>query len=752
MNPIQRYRSRRRALARRFVSILALGIALLSAIAQEPAGQPPSSGMDPARQAEHDWIDNRWSKTQVGQFLASNLVIPGSRAKKPLSIKVGAGDEGAVCFDTSDCVLRAGWTGGFLEFDPSRFGLIRAPKMAGIPAFVVPPGPGWEQAQTRYTGLHQNGKRIVLEYTVNHAQVLESPWLETNGGVTVFTRSFEIAPLETELKLIVASASGDVKIDGSTSQSRVTISKSGNSLVALAIGPGLALDALNGKLRVRFPASRDKQRCKLILWSGENAALGSFKEFAKTAAGAENLTPILRPGPARWLPELKTTGKRGLDVDILAVDTLTVPYDNPWKALMFLTGVDFTGDGAAYVCTVHGDVWRVTGIDQGLRELRWKRFATGLFQPLGLSVREGKVYVLGRDQITCLHDLNEDGEADFYENFCNLTETSPSSHEFVTCLEKDDAGRFYFTDPRGVHRVARDGLSMEALATGFRNPNGLGVSHDGKILTVSPQQGEWTPSSVICEIKAGAYYGYGGPKITAERPLGYDAPLCWIPHSVDNSSASQVWVPENHWGPLSGGILHLRWGGCGMMLLMRDVAGGVPQGAVVELPGRFLSGPHRGSFNPLDGHLYIAGSTGWQTSAVKDGCLQRVRFTGKPVFLPVGWHARANGLEVAFSQKLEPGVAQDLGSYSVHQWNYRYAAQYGSKDWSVAEPEKEGRDEVEVKSARLLADGKTVFLEMAGLRPVMQMQIEYNLNSADGMKARSKVWLTLNKFDEPRHF
>jgi uncharacterized protein (TIGR03000 family) len=126
-------------------------------------------------------------------------------------------------------------------------------------------------------------------------------------------------------------------------------------------------------------------------------------------------------------------------------------------------------------------------------------------------VRDGQVFVLGRDQITCLHDLDGDGEADFYENFCNLVSTSTGGHEYVTSLEKDDDGNFYFVDPRGLHRISRDGRRKETLATGFRNPNGIGVSPDGKILTVAPQQGEWTPSSALCEIRPGGYYGYGYP-------------------------------------------------------------------------------------------------------------------------------------------------------------------------------------------------------------------------------------------------
>jgi hypothetical protein len=447
------------------------------------------------------------------------------------------------------------------------------------------------------------------------------------------------------------------------------------------------------------------------------------------------------------LPELETQGQRGLDLDILTVDTLTVPYDNPWKALMFLAGVDFTPDGTGYVCSIHGDVWRVTGIDASLRNLRWHRFATGLFQPLGLKVRNGEIFVLGRDQITRLHDKNGDGEADYYENFCNQIQTSTGGHDYVTCLEKDDAGNFYYVDPRGLHRVFADGNRVDHLASGWRNPNGMGVSPDGKVLTVAPQQGEWTPSSQISQVRLGGYYGYGGPRKGPNGSAGYDGPLCWIPHAVDNSSGSQVWVPPAAWGPLAGQMLHLLWGRCGLMLVLRDEVVGISQGAVLNLPGRLLSGPNRGSFSAQDGQLYIAGSTGWQTAAARDGCLQRIRFTGKPVYLPTAWHAHSNGIALTFTQPLDRAAATDPGSYGVRQWNYRYTSTYGSKDWSVANPQKEGRDDLPVKSARLLPDGKTVFIEIPGLTPVMQMEIKYSLNAADGKAMRNQLWLTLNALD-----
>ena len=156
----------------------------------------------------------------------------------------------------------------------------------------------------------------------------------------------------------------------------------------------------------------------------------------------------------------------------------------------------------------------------------------------------------------------------------------------------------------------------------------------------------------------------------------------------------------------------------------------------------------RGTFSPKDGHLYIAGSTGWQTSAAKDGSLQRVRRTGTVTRTPIAWHAHRNGLKLTFAEPLDKSAAEDAGSYAIKQWNYRYAAQYGSKDWSVAQPDKEGRDDVPVKSAKLLADGRTVFLDLGDLAPVMQMEVKWNLDATDGKAMRSQLWLTLNKLDE----
>lgn len=697
----------------------------------------PAAQIEVGKQKEADWVDARWNSTDLGSFHASLVDLPGGTVAKGLSIKLG---NAAVAYDTGTATWRAGWTGGFLKFDGMRYGLIRNPQPDGVVRLMSGNTRAWGEAPVRWRGLHVNGSRVVLDYTVGGTRIQEMPGFENKDGVAAFTRTIE---LEAGPELALELRAGKNEKFEVKSQNGVKVGALAGKTetFAVAVSGPADLHAHEGSLRLHFPGRKARVRVKVVMTAGTPGA-SALSEIASVEA--EDPAAIARPGPSRWKP-ITVRGQRGFGSDSFVIDTLTVPYSNPWNALFFTSGVDFLPNGDAAVCTIHGDVWLVSGIDEGLQRLTWRRFATGLFQPLGLRVRDGKIFVLGRDQITIPHDLNGDGEADFYENFFNGIHTSTGGHDYATSLEKDTNGNFFYVDPRGAHKVAADGSKQETIATGWRNPNGMGVSPDGKIVTVAPQEGEWTPSSAISEAKPAGWYGYGGPKITPDRVLGYDTQLCWIPHSVDNSGGSQLWVTSDRWQPLQGRLLHFSYGRCSQMLVLREVVDGVAQAAVTPLPGRFLSGVMRGAFNPKDGQLYVVGSTGWQTSAARDGCLQRVRFTGTDPHLPIACHVHKNGFRLTFTSPLDRSAAEDTGSYAISQWNYRYAAQYGSKDWSVADAKKEGHDTIEIQSARLLPDGRSVFIVVAQLAPVMQYEIKYSLNSAKGKAMKSSLWGTINR-------
>ena len=412
-------------------------------------------------------------------------------------------------------------------------------------------------------------------------------------------------------------------------------------------------------------------------------------QFTRVVAPAAKhpMREMVRGGPSQWPHVLTTHGKLGSDTaGPYVVDTIEPPFVNPWNAPLFFGDHDFLPDGTAMLCAMQGDVWRVDGLDDTLGQVHWRRFATGLHQSLGLVVAEGQIYVVGRDQITRLHDLNGDGEADFYECFSNAYRTSTFAHDFLCGLERDASGRFYTaSSDLGLLRVSADGRSVETVATGFRNPDGIGMTADGAI-TVPNSQGQWVPASMICETRPGDHFGYRGPR--GGRPPAL--PLVYIPYGLDNSSGGQVTVPDGRFGPLQGQLLHSSFGMGAYFLVLREKVDGQPQGAIMTLPGEFLSGAHRLRFNPKVGQLYVTGMAGWGTHTSADGCFQRVRYTGAPVQLPIAYHAHENGIRVTFSRPLERDVAERPNQHLVQAWNYRYSPNYGSPELSPRHPGQAG--------------------------------------------------------------
>lgn len=455
-----------------------------------------------------------------------------------------------------------------------------------------------------------------------------------------------------------------------------------------------------------------------------------------------------------------------------AIDTIALPSENPWKIPLYCGDHDFLSDGSAMVATMHGDVWHVTGFSQGklgapkpgddglfepqASKAKWHRYATGLHQPLGLVVHNDTVYVLGRNQITRLHDLNHDGQADWYECFSNKMETSPAGHDFICGLQRDKEGNFYTASGnQGLLKISADGKQATVLATGFRNPDGLGLLADGSI-TVPCSEGDWTPASMICLWRpesnlsvAGkpTFFGYKGPKVGGRPEL----PLIYLPRGVDNSSGGQVPVTSDRWGPLNGGAVHLSYGATTAMSLMIDEVNGKKQGAIMALPGEFKSGGHRGRFSPSDGQLYVTGMNGWGCYAPDTGCFQRVRYTGHDVPVPTGFHVHSNGIAVRFSDPVSTfpgGLATILNqsNYLVQAWNYRYSSAYGSAEYSTIHRNVRGHDRVPISSVQALDDDRTLFFELPTLQPSCQVHLRMAIGDPSGID----IFATCLYLDKPR--
>jgi hypothetical protein len=190
-------------------------------------------------------------------------------------------------------------------------------------------------------------------------------------------------------------------------------------------------------------------------------------------------------------------------------------------------------------------------------------------------------------------------------------------------------------------------------------------------------------------------------------------------------------------------MLHLSYGQSSLMEVMYEEVGGVAQGGVVQFPLKFESGAMRARIGPKDGQLYVCGIKGWQTNAGLDGCFQRVRCTGKPVYMPSSLHVAAKGITIGFTAALDASAA-DPGNFSIEEWNYKWSSDYGSADYLPDDPAKKGRAPVDIVAAKLGADGKSVQLDIPGLKPVMQMAIKFKLKAADGTSINQTIYNTIN--------
>lgn len=750
-------------LARLVAAVLASGSLLLASLSLQAAVNPvrgTGPEDDPTRQTDADWVDGRWQDTDFGSFLFGSIRTSKGMSPKGVAVRTGTL---AALFDTETLQWRSVWEGGFLELGGKRYGLTETPRPKGkmlwdqsvAPAWKGPEG--WEDRRpgrigplsrdwARYLGMAVHGDRVLHHYQVLGTEIWDSPSVVTlPDGTPAWTRQLRVAPHTAKLSHLVWHGSlpknGGASVEGDWVH---MIFQQDRHLWIRAYGPGVQWEI------------RREGRVELVLapstsWSEVNLAL-AFTSKPATPDGIPSPVAAwdtwLAGGPVRWSQEVVTQGRLGQETGPLQVDDLPLPENNPWGALTFASGHDFLPGGEGVVCTAHGDVWVMSGADANLQSLRWRRYASGLHQPLGLKVYQGRIHVLERDRITVLEDRDGNGEADYYRCFNNDCLGAGGGHSFTTCLELDPSGAFWFikcgeNTPHGgtLLKVAPDGSGIEVVATGFRNPNGLGMSPEG-VVTAADQQGTWIPETRLDLIRPGGFYGFVPMSKRSTPPKTHEPPLCWIPRVWDNSAGGQTWVPQGSWGALEGRMLHLSYGRCRFMAILQD--GSVNgQGGVVPLPGRFLSGVMRGRFSPHDGHLYLTGLRGWQTAAVKDGCLQRVRYTGRPWLAPVAYATHRDGMTVTFGQPLDRELAEDVESWSADRWNYVWSEVYGSPEFKPSSPGTEGRDPVEILSAKLLPDGRSVRLRFEIL-PAMVTRLQYNLDTAKGDLVRGEFPFTVH--------
>jgi mono/diheme cytochrome c family protein len=771
------------------------------------------------------------TRRDFGPALESQL---GKNVSDALSVQLDGNV--SVSYDLHRMTLAGAWQGGFLNLSQTGHfqqrgesrpmpdgklleglqhwswafgGRFDYPTNALLPRGPVP------DAWMHYRGHYVNGRQAVLSFTIQGRDVLELPGAEQSNDFLTISHWLRIGPGSTPLRLCVGQADqadGNAKgivpleqtvptqpngpVGGNLVMASFHSQKAGVNLPveprenpgAYGYGEFIAAGATGQtggltwqvddqhRLALDIPADAQTRVVRVICFAGKTESdLRRFGQYVRHAYLEQLIDPatLTHGAPRLWPAPIEVVGKLGEQTNAYALDTIPVPFKNPYGAWPRTSALAFFPDGRAVVTTYGGDVWIVSGLDAQLGHVTWSRFASGLYEPFGAQVIDGLVYVTCRNGIVRLHDFNGDGGADFYETFFSDPDVSSFFHSFNFDLQVDHKGNLYYaksgeyTDfklPGAVMEVSPDGKRSQVYCTGFRTPNGMGILPDDR-LTVSDNQGNWMPASKISIVHRGGNYGYvqtltgggdwapDGGRIDASKvkiPTTFDQPIIWMPQEFDNSSGGELWVDDKRFGPLSGHLLHTSFGTGWMYYMMLQEVGNVSQSAIVALPFQFDAGIMRARVNPADGQVYATGLSGWQGPATgKDGCLQRLRYTGKPINLLDDVKVSASGISLKFNFALDPASAQDPASYHLEEWNYLWAETYGSDQYSLKKPGTKGHDQLVITALKLSDDGRSVFLTIPGLRPVNQVELRLNLAAADGGQFKELAYLTINAVPPP---
>ncbi|MEM7656961.1 MAG: plastocyanin/azurin family copper-binding protein [Bacteroidota bacterium] len=425
------------------------------------------------------------------------------------------------------------------------------------------------------------------------------------------------------------------------------------------------------------------------------------------------------------------------EADYYQIITLPVPED----VLIEAGGVCTLPNGSLAVSTRRGDVFIIDNpyMENGSSP-RYRKFASGLHEILGLAYVDGDLVCAQRGELTRLKDNNGDGYADEYEAIY-VWPISGHYHEYSYGPKIDAEGNFIVTGNvafgdrewwRGESRVPWRGWTlkitpegeMEPWATGMRSPAGLGVI-DGEFF-YADNQGDWIGSGGIVHVEKGDFTGHPAglrwadhPKSPVElttetlyavadprfsppgqaikpeniedetpQPLlevaeevpGIKLPAVWVPHGILGISLAELLedTTDGAFGPFSGQVFIGDQGQAKLMRVVMEKVKGEYQGVVFPFRENFQSGILRICWGK-DGSLFLGQTNrGWGSLGSKDQGLQRLIWTGKMPFEMKTIEARPDGFEIEFTQPVDKETASNPDHYEVTSFTYKYHPVYGS--------------------------------------------------------------------------
>ena len=754
--------------------LLALLFGALTCLAAEPAKKPaPREGRKTKTYAPQPW--GSWVEADFPFFssvLDARREGPGKDNLTPRGLIIKLPHDAWACFDTDLLRVAAIWRGKGVSdkalapgsyHDPSRKtlgGQFPAPQPEGklwlghaiIPGWQLgakvdrtdprSPAPSPQEVGRgplptdlgRFQSVELVGKDVVLTYRVADATIRERWKTSEHDGQIVVERHLSVSAHAKDLLLVVGT-----RRQGPSQELETGVTVTGPA--------ELAHD--DDFFAVKVPAHASPAAICVTLCD----------EHAAPAVAAQAIPA--GPSARRWDAEVKTQVTVTESPDAYVIDHVGLPVENPWKRAVRTGDIQFRKDGTAVVVTLDGDVWLARGLKVGATDVTWRRYASGLHEPMTCALRDDEIFVFDRNGIWRLRDTDGDGEADVHELFSNAFAQTADMREFPSTIRLAPKGEFVIAKGGqeattiGKHngsvlRISADGLTATRLGYGLRQPN-LSVHPRSGLVISSDQQGHYVPSTPLHIVQDDQFYGFLSDKLPKESyPAPIAAPLTWIPHAVNASALSQVWLTDARMGPLNDQLVQICFNQPDLLRVLWNHRGAKPQASVVSVAKGFATPPLNGSVNPVDGQLYVAGFqiAGWGNTLDTLAGIERVRYTGAPSLTPREVIPTDRGVLLRFDVALDPAKAANPANYSLATWRYKRAPSYGSAQYKA--DGKTGNDWLTASSAYVSQDGKSVFVGVPGMKPVEQLRLGWDLASAAGAEMRQNAYATpyeLVKFD-----
>jgi len=739
-------------------ALAALGCVTPLLLAADLEPETPSNSTPWADWVEPDFpfFSSILDASQVGDgFPSANLT--------PRGLILNLGDDCWACFDTDLLRISAIWRGKGVTpkaLAPGSYHPWGGKTQGGQSTLPKPDGeiwiangiyPGWQSGERlelgdprdpapspeevgrgplseergRFKAIRLVGKGTTLEYTANGARVREVIAISQHEGQPVVERHFEIGPSKQALLLVLGmKTKGGITLGLSQGDSAAKLGQEQSRWVA------------------RIPAH--EKPIHFCVAFTENAPAPSIEPRPIPSA----------PSQRRWPQTVATKAKLSSKKAAYVVDDIPLPLDNPWRRNIRPSDIQFLSDGTGVTVTIDGDVWLIHGLRGSLETVRWKRFASGLHEPMTLAIRDEQIFVFDRNGIWRVRDTNGDGEADVHELFSNAFAQTADMREFPSTIRLAPEGEFIIAkggqqaSTLGKHngsvlRISADGRRSTVLGYGFRQPS-IGVNLRTGLVTSSDQEGQYIPSTPLHIARDGQFYGYlsEGLQERENYPAPIAEPMTWIPHSVNASAMSQVWLFDAKMGALNDQLVHIGFNRPQVFKVLLNNRELQAQASVMNITSDFQHPLLNGSVNSEDGQLYIAGFqiNGWGTTVDTLAGISRVRYTGDPNTLPIEVVPMKQGVLLRFDARLDPNRALDPESYSLSSWSYRRTYRYGSGQYKANG--EAGIDWLTASSAYLSKDGRSIFVGVPNMKPVMQLRIGWSLATATGQTFEENAYTT----------